>query len=398
MPFSDLYALLKRGQGQIGGLGGAGGGVLSGGTPPYAPPPGGDPGVDPSGGGGLGELDPALLKAARQQGLLSFGASLLQAAGSRPGPRIGLGEALGGAIQAGQAGYQGGINNQLQQLLLKAKITEAQRGPQQVDPAKVREYQFAKANGFEGTYEEFLKLGQGGVGNFNPGDYTPESFARFQQSGNPADLVRYVAPAQPGVSIINGVPTVVQGSRTGGATRLDPLSTLEQTAAAEETLKGAGAEGAEVGKATGAARGAVAKKGIESVNVLKMLDQAEPLLDIATGSGAGAAVDKIVGFFGYAPSSAQAAAQLKVLGANLVLGLPRLEGPQSDRDTALYKEAAAQLGDPTVPGEIKRAALITIRRIQQEYAEQFQSGGASGGVTAPAANVSSLVEKYRTKK
>src|SRR6185295_7176521 len=35
------------------------------------------------------------------------------------------------------------------------------------------------------------------IGVFQPGDYTPESFAKFQNSGNAADLVRYSAPRAP---------------------------------------------------------------------------------------------------------------------------------------------------------------------------------------------------------
>lgn len=35
------------------------------------------------------------------------------------------------------------------------------------------------------------------LGAVSPGDYTPESLAKFQQSGSLADLVRYVAPERP---------------------------------------------------------------------------------------------------------------------------------------------------------------------------------------------------------
>lgn len=55
---------------------------------------------------------------------------------------------------------------------------------------------------FESTSAALASLGGGQngpkIGAFNPGDYTPESFARFQQSGNAADLRRYVAPRDNG--------------------------------------------------------------------------------------------------------------------------------------------------------------------------------------------------------
>lgn len=45
-----------------------------------------------------------------------------------------------------------------------------------------------------------------------------------------------------------------------------------------------------------------------------------------------------------------------------------MEGPQSNYDVQNYRQAAANLGDPTVPSEMKSAALETIREIQSRYA------------------------------
>lgn len=338
-----------------------------------------------------GLVTPEQQRAAQQQGLLGFGTSLLANSGPQPGPRQGLGALLGQALQAGQGAAGGSINNQLQAMLLQSKIQEAKNGGQ--DPAKVREYQFAKQNGFTGTYQEFLQIGQGGIGNFNPGDYTPESFAKFQQTGKTADLQRYVAPSQPSVQVVNGVPTMVQGSRTGGATRQDPLSTLGSESAAQQALKAAAAEGSATGAATGEARGAIQKKGIAAAGVQDLLSVAEPLIEVATGSGAGAAADAAAGFFGFAPDSATAAAQLKVIEAGLISAQPRLEGPQGVLDLKLYKEAAASIGDPTVPAASKKAALATIRQIQQraqQAAGQSSSSPAAGAKTANRPPLSSF--------
>lgn len=397
MPFSDFFLrqrLLNQGVNPYSGAGGP--------STPGQPAPGllgrlsaaAFPASDAS-----GLTTPEQQRAAQQQGLLSFGTSLLANSGSQPGPRRGIGSLIGQALQDGQGASQGGINSQLQQMLLAAKIKEAQNGGQ--DPAKVREYQFAQKNGFKGSYQDFLQLGQGGIGNFNPGQYTPESLEDYLASRTPENpigdvslLQRYVAPAAPVVTDVAGVKTVVQPTRGGGPVQQQPLTTLPATVDAGRQIKEGEAVGAATGKATGEALGGIQKKGIEAGNVLGMLDQAEGLIDISTGSGAGAAVDSVAGFFGFAPDGAQAAASLKVLQSNLVLGLPRLEGPQSDRDTALYKEAAAQIGDPSIPAATKKAALKTVREIQERYRDQFQAGGAK-----PAKpNVNSLVEKYRTKK
>jgi hypothetical protein len=64
-----------------------------------------------------------------------------------------------------------------------------------------------------------------------------------------------------------------------------------------------------------------------------------------------------------------------------------MEGPQSDRDVQMYREAAGQLGDPTVTRAEKMAAIKTIRQLSSKYAER-NSGAApssgSGGVAPPA--------------
>jgi hypothetical protein len=188
------------------------------------------------------------------------------------------------------------------------------------------------------------------------------------------------------------VPTVISADRGGGNVRQTPLSTLSSATDAARAVKTAEAEGTAIGSATGGALGGVQKKSIESASALRLIDQADPLIDIATGSGVGEAVDKFAGIFGFAPSGSQAAASLKVLGANLVTSLPRLEGPQSDRDVQLYKDAAAQLGDPGTPAEIKKAALATVRRVQEQYRDQFQgqAGPAAGGAPATRKPLSNI--------
>jgi len=61
------------------------------------------------------------------------------------------------------------------------------------------------------------------------------------------------------------------------------------------------------------------------------------------------------------------------------MGMPRLEGPQSNLDQQLYREAAGQIGNPNVPPQTKKAAIETIRKIQNSYP------GAFGGSGQPAA-------------
>ena len=86
-----------------------------------------------------------------------------------------------------------------------------------------------------------------------------------------------------------------------------------------------------------------------------------------TGSGIGAAYDYAAGVLGASPSGSVQAQQMKAIGGALVTKMPRMEGPQSDRDVALYKEMAAQIGDATVPISRRKAALDTVKQLWSKY-------------------------------
>lgn len=104
-------------------------------------------------------------------------------------------------------------------------------------------------------------------------------------------------------------------------------------------------------------------------DVLSLLDGIDPLLDASTGSYIGAGLDQGAQLFGASTPGAKAAAQLKVIGGALVSKMPKMSGPQSDKDVLLYKEMAGHIGDPTVPADIKRSAIETIKRLNKRYAE-----------------------------
>lgn len=105
----------------------------------------------------------------------------------------------------------------------------------------------------------------------------------------------------------------------------------------------------------------------EAQDVLGLAADAEKLLGTATGSYLGAGVDQGARLFGVSTPGAQAASQLKVLEGSLISKMPKMSGPQSDKDVLLYKQMAGQIGDPTIPEEQKRAALSTIRDINARY-------------------------------
>jgi hypothetical protein len=95
------------------------------------------------------------------------------------------------------------------------------------------------------------------------------------------------------------------------------------------------------------------------------------LIDQSTGSGAGRAIDIGAGIIGQATPGAIAIAKLKPIADIALKMVPRFEGPQSDKDTASYKEAAGQLADPSLPTEIRKQAGREVLRLMKARKGQF---------------------------
>ena len=110
------------------------------------------------------------------------------------------------------------------------------------------------------------------------------------------------------------------------------------------------------------------KKEIQAGNALGIIEEARKLLDKGTGSYVGAGVDQAARAVGMATGGAVATAQLKALEGALMMAQPRMEGPQSNLDVSLYRQMAAQIGDPTVPAEMKKAALDSVEALHRKYA------------------------------
>jgi hypothetical protein len=110
------------------------------------------------------------------------------------------------------------------------------------------------------------------------------------------------------------------------------------------------------------------------------------LIDQSTGSGAGRLVDVAAGFAGQATPGAIAIAKLKPIADMALKMVPRFEGPQSDKDTASYKEAAGQLADPSLPTQIRKEAGKEVLRLMKARKGQFVNeamaaeGIGAGGV------------------
>ena len=102
------------------------------------------------------------------------------------------------------------------------------------------------------------------------------------------------------------------------------------------------------------------------------------LIDKSTGSGAGALVDAAAGFFGKATPGSIAVGQMKPIFDLVLKMVPRFEGPQSDKDTTSYREAAGELANPATPNERKKVAGKEILRLMRERKGQFIDKSVEG--------------------
>jgi hypothetical protein len=187
----------------------------------------------------------------------------------------------------------------------------------------------------------------------------------------------------------------VNNDRAGVQQAERRLRILEQEASqrADPAFQARMAAAQAAGTATGRAQVEKASQANEIAGVISELEQAvKPggLIDRSTGSGAGALADVAAGFVGIGTPGAVAIGRLQPIADMVLKIIPRFEGPQSDKDTASYKEAAGKLADPATPNNIRRAAANEILRILRDRKGRLGSSvvsfdSAAAASAAPAA-------------
>ena len=128
------------------------------------------------------------------------------------------------------------------------------------------------------------------------------------------------------------------------------------------------------------------KKKADANDVLSLLDRADVLLPNSTGSVIGTGVDAAAGAFGYATPGAKAAQQLKMLQGALIARMPKMSGPQSDKDVELYRQQVGEIGNSNLPIETRQSASLGLRQLQEKYAD------------APASRTPATTAPTTTKK
>lgn len=180
--------------------------------------------------------------------------------------------------------------------------------------------------------------------------------------GAPASQPAARAPQTPSAPVRPSEGQVAaeqEAARRGTALQFAPA---EAQAAANQ------ARMVEEAKAAAERVAASAERTISADDALDLLNRAEELIPISTGSGVGALADRAAGFVGMSDPGGRAIDALKTIAGQLVAKMPRFEGPQSDRDVQLYMDMAGNLADPSIPRERRLAALQTVRELQARYA------------------------------
>ena len=239
-----------------------------------------------------------------------------------------------------------------------ARLKQAQTAPAQPtqDPI-IRQYEYAKQQGFTGSLFDFKR--------------------QLTEAGRP--------PAQPRAEPAPRTKEVTLNDGTLG------IMNMDTGAITRATVSGVPAKGKSSAFAEKAAaqRVQLEKDLTTAISELKNAVKPGGLIDQSTGSGAGRLVDVGARFVGKAMPGDIAIGKLAPISDLVLKMVPRFEGPQSDKDTQSYKEAAGQLADATLPREIRRQAAITIVRLMENRKGQFRTkemdaeGAGASSVPAP---------------
>ena len=250
--------------------------------------------------------------------------------------------------------------------------------------------------------KDIVVIGQGGVA-LDPATHkiiatNPKQF----DPNDPATQVKVhsgtILPDGTSVALMSDGTTQVQSAEGKTLTGADRIDAVKQ--ARQYGVDVAGSTSGAKAKATSEAGMVTAAKQSEnkSAQLATAITQAEQLLPNATGSYAGAAVDALGHVVGATSNSAIAASQLDTISGWMTANVPRMEGPQSDKDVENYKIMAAKVGDRTMPYKERIAALNSLKQLQNKYSDLNKNivAGEQNSFNTPTTTLSidDLVNKY----
>jgi hypothetical protein len=102
--------------------------------------------------------------------------------------------------------------------------------------------------------------------------------------------------------------------------------------------------------------------------MIELAQLAQELLPSATSGAISNLATMATDAAGIPTNKSAADGQLKVISAQLVSNVPRMEGPQSDADVKLYRQAAADVANGNIPYQTRIKSLNTIIELNKKYA------------------------------
>lgn len=333
-------------------------------------------------------------KQALQMGLFTFGTNMMQNSVGQNPSLIG---SLGNALPAGLTGYQQSLNasqlqkaNQesnplkfqqqlgeinspdVQNALLKSKLENRTKDI----PTKIREFQafYQMSPEQQQKYIELEgaglqnQIGSSAIANYN-----------FRSGLSPEEQQKFDA-TMGGIQTINLGDKVIQIDRNG-----NPVNNFNKTTSPDSSpaLKGEQEYQKVLKKSEGENKANKERLFVNYNSNLQTLNEIKPLLEQATGSGLGNTRDVLASAIGYSTDGAKANAALTPLYQQILMNVPRFEGPQGVMDVKIYQEAAGQLANPNLSTGVKIAAWNTLYNLNQRYAPkdniEVQPQGNAGG-------------------
>ncbi len=248
------------------------------------------------------------------------------------------------------------------QQLAQVGIINPQDIPDEYDPAFVEMHKNTFANAKTQLDKQF-KLAE--IEQMKAGGATGTLLNRLQAEPALMDTYLGKANAPKGIIVQGGQAGMMPGynasvASTEGAKKEAEQAAILETAGNIESEKTRGA-------AAGKSLGEQDKRAINAPNNLMLINEAEKLLPQATSGLMAHGARGIANAFGKSTESSKADRRLNVLSAALTASVPRMEGPQSDKDVAMYKQAAGDVANPDVPYEDRLDALNTMKSLQEKY-------------------------------
>lgn len=357
------------------------------------------------GGTGLeGYLTPEQQSNIQNQAMLQAASALLAAGGPRREP-ISFGQALGGALQAGQAGYQQAQQGAIQNLLVGQKLQEAQRAKQMrelypqifketeagitIDPNKLQALTALSSNPLETLAAVsklvpdlrragFLTTGvqENPFTIFTQDATIPETLRRVAQQYESSYAKGLIDPEKADERVRQlgqSVQSAQQFAQTAAALEEQRAQTralqnqtyalkLSAEANKPETFSYAQKKEFDIVQKNLAS----AKDAEDSATIA---DRAAPLITQAYGGKIEAGLKGLAGFAGISTQAKEANDMLGRLSQQLALKTPKFSGPTSDADAKRYDKAVGDLANPSITVEAKTQALKDIKELAQRQAD-----------------------------